>query len=145
MKLFKGNWIALVILSTDFRPFDDSTSFYTVRVFSTFATDGSAWLPPSSTTKNRRWNYAGCARLIRESKLSCIIHYSRLYLSPSVAPQPRPPPPPPGRLLSRELLEFPLSFSEEEIYRARGIQRWKSPRRAFGDRRSAPGNARDDP
>jgi len=37
---------------------------------------------------------------------------------------PRSQPPPRSRLLSRELLEFPLSFSEEEIYRAHGIQRY---------------------
>ena len=57
----------------------------------------------------------GCARLIRESKLSCIIHGRAFALTLLL-------PPPPcfatRRLLNRKLLEFP---SRREIYRAYGI------------------------
>lgn len=87
MKLFKRNWIALVIFSTDFRPFDDSTSFYTDRVFRhspRTTTVGYLCLPERRIGTRT----TGCARLIRESKLSCIIHYSPLlFLSRSRLPQ----------------------------------------------------------
>jgi len=79
MKLFKRNWIALVIFSTDFCPFDDSTSFYADQVFRhspRTTTVGYLCLPERRIDTRT----TGCARLIRESKLSCIIHYS-LFLS----------------------------------------------------------------
>lgn len=75
--------IALVIFSTDFRPFDDSTSFYTVRVFrhSPRTTPVGYLRLPERRIGTRT---TGCARLIRESKLSCIIHYTpSLFLSVS--------------------------------------------------------------
>lgn len=81
IKLFKRNWIALVIFSTDFRPFDDSTSFYTDRVFRhspRTTTVGYLCLPERRIGTRT----TGCARLIRESKLSCIIHYSPFLFLP---------------------------------------------------------------
>lgn len=95
--------IALVIFSTDFRPFDDSTSFYTVRVFrhSPRTTPVGYLRLPERRIGTRT---TGCARLIRESKLSCIIHYTpSLFFSRSPVSVPR-------HLLNRELLEFSLSF-----------------------------------
>jgi len=131
MKLFKRNWIALVIFSTDFCPFDDSTSFYTDQVFRhspRTTTVGYLCLPERRIDTRT----TGCARLIRESKLSCIIHYS-LFLSFSFSL---------SLSLFRSLncLRSPPSFesgtfgilsviSEGEIYRAYGIHTTeKSPR-----------------
>lgn len=93
--------IALVIFSTDFRPFDDSTSFYTVRVFrhSPRTTPVGYLRLPERRIGTRT---TGCARLIRESKLSCIIHYTpSLFFSLSPVSVPR-------HLLNRKLLEFSL-------------------------------------
>lgn len=87
MKLFKGNWIALVIFSTDFRSFDDSTSFSMVRVFrhSPRTTLVGYLRLPERRIDTRT---TGCARLIRESKLSCIIHDSpSLFLFPPSLPR----------------------------------------------------------
>lgn len=94
--------IALVIFSTDFRPFDDSTSFYTVRVFrhSPRTTPVGYLRLPERRIGTRT---TGCARLIRESKLSCIIHYTpSLFFSLSSGSVPH-------HLLNRKLLEFSLS------------------------------------
>lgn len=96
--------IALVIFSTDFRLFDDSTSFYTVRVFrhSPRTTPVGYLRLPGRRIGTRT---TGCARLIRESKLSCIIHYT-----PSLFFSLSPVSLPPRHLLNRKLLEFSLSF-----------------------------------
>lgn len=72
-------------------------------------------------SKNRHWDHGLRVRLIRESKLSCIIH-GRDFAPPS-SPLPSSPSSPPPRsatrrLLNRKLLEFP---SRREIYRAYGI------------------------
>lgn len=85
--------IALVIFSSDFRPFDDSTSFYTVRVFrhSPRTTPVGYLRLPERRIGTRT---TGCARLIRESKLSCIIHYTPslfFSLSPVSVPPPSSP------------------------------------------------------
>lgn len=140
MKLFKRNWIALVIFSTDFRLFDDSISFYTDRVFRhspRTTTVGYLCLPERRIGTRT----TGCARLIRESKLSCIIHYSPFLFLPPPSLSLALSTAFPRRLLNRELLEFSLSLLKGKFIALMAFTLRRKVRGVQGDQCSDPENA----